>query len=285
MRALATVVLLGSAVACPGVVPAEAAAPATCLGRPVTIDLNSADAPNPHRSASDVVLGTRRGERIRTGAGDDVVCAGGGRDRIAAGKGDDIIHGGSARDLISGSLGDDLISGGSGDDTMAGHDGADLLFGRSGYDLMYGGPGADVMHGGAEGDVMNGGLAPAGERDEIYGDAGTDLLQSSPTDDLLVGGEGTDEVTYEFIDTGSSAGVLFDLALAGQQDTISAGLDEISGVENARGSPQDDSIFGTNENNTLLGMGGEDFMDARGGFDICYASDDGVGDTFVSCEL
>ena len=188
----------------------------TCLGLPVTIDLQ-AGPKRTARKAADVIRGTNGDDVIRTGRGDDVVCGEGGDDTIRTGAGDDIADGGRGRDVIAGGRGDDDLRGGVGGDTLRGNQGADRLdggrhedkvFGGGGDDVVLGGPGDDrlagntgqdalsggdgddLLLGGGQGDVLWGGEG----RDTLRGQSGTDLLfrSESPNRDRFVGGPGDD---------------------------------------------------------------------------------------------
>jgi hypothetical protein len=90
--------------------PPPAPAP-TCAGRPAT-RVPGSGAAITGSPGDDVIVGDSRGNRIRSGAGDDLICAGAGGDRIDAGAGRDRIRGGPGKDRIRGGRGKDKCRGG-----------------------------------------------------------------------------------------------------------------------------------------------------------------------------
>jgi Ca2+-binding RTX toxin-like protein len=153
----------------------------TCLGLPVTIDLQAGPA-NTARSASDVIRGTPGPDVIETGRGDDVVCGEGGHDTIKTGSGNDRVDGGRGRDVIVG---------GSGNDELFGGPGADTIRGNGGHDELDGGPHRDQLFGGGGSDVARGGSGP----DRVAGNNGDDALSGGRGPDVLLGG-GQDDVLW-----------------------------------------------------------------------------------------
>jgi Ca2+-binding RTX toxin-like protein len=223
MRRTVALALVASALALPVTVlgpPAAPVAGATCFGRPVTINLNDPDAPNPNRPRSDVVLGTpgEFGDTIVTGAGDDIVCAGQGDDDVFLGAGNDRVRAGAGYDSLSGGPGADVLIGdadpdtvdyrkakrpitidlaisgrpqstGFGQDTLDGIENVvgalsypNVLFGTNGGNVLYGGDMDDRIHGLGGSDGIN------GVRD------GDDLLHGGDGNDSVTGGKGSAEV-------------------------------------------------------------------------------------------
>jgi Ca2+-binding RTX toxin-like protein len=196
-------------------VPAHAAAPSTCGGLRVTINLNQPDAPDPERPTSDVVLGTRMADHIATGAGDDVVCGGGRVDVLYLGRGDDRGYGGAGNDTIHGGGGNDTTVGGPGAKDSVDYRqapgavtihladpgrqrtgwGADTIRGveevrGSAYhrNLITGNELRNRIYGGAARDHFTG----RGQRDELFGGEGDDALLGGPGSDYVNGHEGED---------------------------------------------------------------------------------------------
>ena len=83
---------------------------------------------------NDRIVGNDSRDRVRAGAGADVIFGAGGNDRLVALGQKDEIHGGT---------GDDVLSGGDGDDHLFGGEGTDSLDGKKGRDVCNGGPGDD----------------------------------------------------------------------------------------------------------------------------------------------
>ncbi|MCW5734040.1 MAG: PQQ-dependent sugar dehydrogenase [Enhydrobacter sp.] len=142
---------------------------------------------------------------------------------------------------------------------------------------------------GDDGDTIDGGAG----QDELYGGAGDDVLKGGAGNDLLFGGLGVDAASY----AGASAGVNVSLALAGAQDTLSAGSDALSAIENLIGSSfadalrgdgnanllaggdGDDTLVGALGDDVLQGGAGNDLLNGNGGFDTAAYADAEAGVT------
>ena len=180
---------------------------------------------------------------------------------------DDVMTGGAAAERFQGGAGNDRLEMGDGNDTARGGTGNDSLHGGGGNDLLYGNDGKDTLRGGAG-------------NDQLIGGAG---------DDILDGGAGIDEVNY----MDSAAMVNVELAL---QVATGDGFDDLSSIENVRGSRYGDRITGDSEvnllrgmdgNDTLLGQQGNDTLQGGAGDDMLYGGGDndrlfaGTGINFV----
>ena len=64
-------------------------------------------------------------------------------DKLAGGAGDEGLYGWGGPDVILGRRGRDYLDGGGGDDVLRGGSGSDRLFGDVGVDALFGGPGID----------------------------------------------------------------------------------------------------------------------------------------------
>jgi len=147
------------------------------------------------------------------------------------------INGDSRDNILSGGPEDDLIRGYGGHDELSGGDGDDILIGGSGEDYLRGGRGSDRFVGGAPG-------VDADEPDRVF---------------------------YH-VDTGITRGVKVDLALG--QGTDGWGyLDTYEDIYRVTGTSLDDTIRGNDENNSFSGMGGDDVLDGRGGWDFVRYAD------------
>jgi Ca2+-binding RTX toxin-like protein len=165
---------------------------------------------------------------INTGAGNDLVtvlAATSGGYTIDGGSGNDTITGGAGNDHLYGGLGNDLLNGGSGNDAIDGGDGNDILLGGLGNDTLTGGLGNDTLTGGAGNDVLN-------------------------------GGAGIDWANYDT----ATAGVTVNLSILASQDTVGAGLDTLTGIENLLGSSFNDTLTGDSAANVLNGGNGADLL-------------------------
>ena len=126
----------------------------------------------------------------------------------------------------------------------------EILLGRDGTsDTINGNGGDDILIGLGGNDILNGG----------YGD---DILDGGAGNDTLNGGNGVDTATY--ID--STAAVSVSLALGGQ-DTLGAGTDTLSNIENLIGSNFADTLTGNSSANVIVGGAGNDTISGGGGDD------------------
>ncbi len=111
----------------------------------------------------------------------------------------------------------------------------------------------------------------------IDGGAGNDYIEGGPGDDTIVGGTGSDTVSYAaapalaVVDPVTLAttlvGITVDLRQTGPQNTVVAGIDTLSGVENIIGTLYDDTITGDVNDNVIEGLSGADVINAGGGND------------------
>lgn len=92
--------------------------------------------------------------RVGGGAGDNTIVAaafsgpvtligGDGGDRLVSGAGNDLLQGGKGRDTLVAGAGNDELQGGPGADELRGGEGNDQLVGGGGDDTCVGGPGGD----------------------------------------------------------------------------------------------------------------------------------------------
>ncbi|KAF0863532.1 retention module-containing protein [Pseudomonas sp. LD120] len=134
---------------------------------------------------------------------------------------------------LTGTSGDDVLVAGSGDNTLNGGDGNDVLTAGSGNNTLQGGD-------------------------------GNDLLFSGPGNDLLDGGPGTDTASYAH----ATAGVTVSLGLLGAQNTLGAGTDTLTGIENLVGSNYNDTLTGDGNANVITGGLGDDVLNGGSGDDL-----------------
>ncbi|MEB2625424.1 type I secretion C-terminal target domain-containing protein, partial [Pseudomonas sp. YuFO8] len=99
---------------------------------------------------------------------------------------------------------------------------------------------------------------------ELHGGAGNDLLYSGPGNDLLDGGTGIDTASYAH----ATAGVTVNLGESGAQNTIGAGTDTLTAIENLTGSNFNDSLTGDHNSNIITGGLGNDVLNGAGGDDF-----------------
>lgn len=99
--------------------------------------------------------------------------------------------------------------------------------------------------------------------DDVYcGEGGGDLIVLSAGNDTVIGGGGFDFVSLE----DATGGGTVDL---GAGTAVALGISAtLEGVEGAAGSGFADTLVGNGQQNEFLGLGGDDAIDGRGGFDF-----------------
>ncbi|MDQ3878117.1 MAG: hypothetical protein M3290_07190 [Actinomycetota bacterium] len=200
----------------------------------------------------------------------------------------DALFGSDGADQLIGGLGDDSIDGRGGDDVLKGgaskprktaNDGADLISGGPGNDDIAGGYGVDTL----KGDDGDDTLASDWKRDTnptaevggtLSGDSGDDTLVSGPGNDSLDGGPGNDLASFE----NAPAGVTVDL---GKQAVQGDGIDQLTSIESAKGTPFTDQLVGSEGPNSLDGVWGSDIIRGLGGDDELEGNNSGVGQLVV----
>jgi VCBS repeat-containing protein len=134
------------------------------------------------------------------------------------------------------------------------------LTGTSGDDVLVAGTGNNVINAGDGNDVLTAGSG----NNELHGGAGNDLLFSGPGNDLLDGGTGNDTASYAH----AAAGVTVNLSQLTAQNTLGAGTDTLTGIDNLTGSNFNDSLTGDNNSNLINGGMGNDVLNGGGGDDF-----------------
>ncbi len=105
-------------------------------------------------------------------------------------------------------------------------------------------------------------------------DAGT-LLMNTASNDILAGTIANDSVTYAY----ATSSVTVSLATTTQQNTLGAGLDTLTNIDNLIGSDFNDILTGNSKNNALDGGAGNDTLNGGAGADTMIG---GLGnDIFV----
>ena len=155
-----------------------------------------------------------------------------------------------------GNLQDNTIVGGSEPDGLYGLEGDDILKAGGGDDMLFGGSGDDTLVGG-DGD------------DHLNGDEGDDVISPGLGRNTINGGPGSDTVIYGG-NVLEQRGIHLDLpngiCMHGDdQDTV-------MNIENAYGTIYDDVLEGDDNDNILIGQGGDDTRIPRSarGYDILH---------------
>ncbi|MEA1071104.1 M10 family metallopeptidase [Sphingomonas sp. LY160] len=115
----------------------------------------------------------------------------------------------------------------------------------------------------------------------LDGGEGNDFLQGTIADDIIDGGAGNDTASFVNAFTGgSSTGVTVDLNVQGvAQNTVGAGIDTLTGIENLVGSNLNDTLIGNADANVIEGGLGNDTMVGGAGNDTVSYAGSGAGVT------
>ncbi|MEP7006891.1 MAG: M10 family metallopeptidase C-terminal domain-containing protein, partial [Sphingomonas bacterium] len=99
------------------------------------------------------------------------------------------------------------------------------------------------------------------------GGEGNDFLQGTIANDVLTGGNGNDTASFvNAFSAGSTTGVTVDLNVQGvAQNTVAAGSDTLTGIENLVGSALNDILTGDSNQNTIEGGLGNDTLNGGAG--------------------
>ena len=248
-------------------------------------------------SAGGSVESVRNFEGARMGGGNDTVRGTTGANNIYGGAGHDELAGLAGIDWLDGEGGDDLLNGGAGDDVLIGGSGYDTASYRdetagvlvdlgivgyqdtvgSGSDLLQsiegligsvhddwliGNAGANQISGHLGNDQMFGGDGA----DTLDGRAGNDNLFGGNGNDVLAGGTGTDWASYLF----QASAVSVNLNTENSQNTLGAGWDTLTSIENLVGTAFNDLLIGNSGGNRLEGQGGNDVLSAGDGGDVLF---------------
>jgi serralysin len=178
---------------------------------------------------------------------------------------DDHLYGDDNYNVIHGGAGADTIYGFGSNDYLYGEDGSDTIYGGDGDDTIY----ADVsnysawsdntLFGGTGNDFIVGWLG----NDSLNGNDGDDIISDAGGNDVIAGGPGIDTLQY----FSATAGVTVNLSITTAQNTVGAGTDTITGIENLTGGFYADTLTGNGISNTLNGSYGNDKLFGGAGND------------------
>ena len=260
-----------------------------------TLPKDAAIAGGTSKPSAKTVTGDDAANRLSGGAGSDRLNGGGGNDTLLGGAGNDTLIGGSGNDSLVGGSGDDRYVVDSLRDRVreTANGGLDTVEARvSGYTLASGienlilGGRIAKGKGNALANVITGNSAA----NTLDGGAGDDTLIGGAGSDRLIGGTGSDTASY----ASAAKGVSVDLSRTTAQNTLGAGTDRLSGIENATGSSFGDTLTGGADSiltaNRLDGSGGNDALFGGGGDDTLIGGsgsdklDGGAGNDLYSVD-
>ena len=233
---------------------------------------------------NNIISGTPFNDRIFGLGGNDRLLGRGGSDLLEGGLGNDILQGGLGEDKLEGGIGNDYLFGQENDDWLFGDSGNDRLYGNRGNDDLNGGEGRDTLFGDLGNDVLDGGLG----NDLILLGDGSDIVVLAPGngfDEVLDFRDGHDqihldgELTFEDLQIvpnrrinsiiridkpgdphdGESLALLkgvrpgiLDIDDFIQAPSITAALENDTGVSDSDGVTKDPSISGNVTNNNQV---------------------------------
>ncbi|XGA69590.1 hypothetical protein M5524_11035 [Duganella sp. BuS-21] len=233
-------------------------------------------------------------DTLNGGAGWDNLDGGNGNDSLSGDDGWDFIHGGAGNDVLNGGKERDYLWAGAGNDTIDGGAITDRInFTDSnlvGYDQATVGVAVNLATGVAQ--DGQGGTDKLININIVWGSSHNDTLVGSTAlvlemfgggagDDTIDGGaitgplqENNNQVSYEDM----SAGVTVDLQ-AGTADGEDSGHDTLLHINYVVGSYADDELRGSDSGliEHFNGMGGNDTIDGRAGFDFVHYEHTGAG--------
>ena len=144
------------------------------------------------------------------------------------------------------------IEGGAQADVLSGGEKGTIFEARQGNDTICGGAGNDIIFGGDGDDV-------------IYGDTGDDYIYAGDGSDIIDGGDGIDTLAFKG-DGFLRKGVTVDLYI-GFGKGVDAEGDIYKSIENVYGTIHNDLLTGSDFDNKLYGLEGDDTLTPHGGVD------------------
>jgi Ca2+-binding RTX toxin-like protein len=209
---------------------------------------------------NDTLTGSSSANTINGGAGNDTLDGGTGNDSLTGGAGDDTFIVDSSTDIVveGGSAGTDLVLSSAATYTLSNNVENLTLTGSAAINGT-GNIGNNILTGNSAANRISGG----GGNDTIFGGGGNDTLEGAAGNDSLTGGDGVDTASYN----GSAAAVTVNLSLTSAQNTVGAGTDTLTTIENLIGSAYNDTLTGDAKANVLNGGAGNDSLVGGAGND------------------
>jgi Ca2+-binding RTX toxin-like protein len=281
----------------------NAGSPAVASGTTLTctvpqgkgVDVNLADAPG-HASQSVQFGGAGWAGQNNTatgGSGDDTFEGGDSNDTFIGGTGSDTFDGNGGNDTVSyaGTTADvvaaidDRPDSGVGCPSTCERDtiNTDIanLTGGSGNDTLIGSDATNVLDGGDGNDTLFGLNNPTGADnvDQLLGGNGNDDLDGGLGNDNLDGGAGSN--TADYSNDGRTSQVTIHLDTSAKTANASGEQDTLANIENAIGTPFNDTFWGDTSANDFRGGAGRDTMhydDAKHDKGVTVSLDDQAND-------
>ena len=203
-----------------------------------------------------------------------------------------VIHGGLGNDRIYGGYGMNYIYGGEGNDTLVGGTGNDYIQGGEGNDHLRGGLGNDYLDGGAGNDVLDESrfdlsdgfylITPdrSNEVNLLEGGQGDDRIAGSPGPDNIYDTWGTIDGQMIFGLGGNDFIVGEGMIIGGDGNDILSGRPDMS-QETNKGPDNDNYIIGLGGDDTIYGGGGNDILVGDYVNNSHFTGDDPQGIDFI----
>lgn len=245
-------------------------------------------------AGADTINTPSKGDAVVVaGAGDDKVTSHDGNDTLYGDAGNDILYGYYSNDTLHGGTDQDKLYGGYGNDTLYGDDGDDMLYGEAGDDVLDGGKGFDTVTGGAGHDtfvVSRGDGAMTIADFTLTGTSSDTLVFKGFTADELAGVHLTQSGTSVMLDMPDGTHVTFlnmltsgltSTNLFGDLNGVLTGLFSVSTpptqpsiTPTMTGTAGADVLDGGHDNdNIIMGLGGNDKITGHDGNDTLYGGD------------
>ena len=222
-----------------------------------TVALTAANVVNGNASPN-ILFGTDRMDIYNGLQSDDTLISSWGGDQLDGGLGTDTAYYYSSLLGVTVSLVTNLGSGGEaeGDNLISIEN---IIGSDGGNDVLTGGNESNFFNGYAGDDTLDGG----GGGDSLFGGEGDDIIRPGAGFDYVVASNGYDTVDYSTSVVGVGVHLFFGGGFAGD-----AAGDGINGIERVIGSATAaDTFYGDNEDNALVGLGGDDIFHGDAGGD------------------
>ncbi len=207
-------------------------------------------------SADIAMVGNAAANLLASGSGDDTLTGGAGNDTLRGGAGDDVYLVDAVADVV--------------DESVAGSSGVDAVRASVSFTLNTVAAaavehltltGSSIVN--ATGNALGNALTGNAVANLLTGNAGNDTLDGGAGNDTLAGGDDHDTVSY----ASAAAAVTVNLALTTAQNTLGAGIDTLSALENLTGSSFHDTLSGDLLENSIDGGAGNDTLSGGAGND------------------
>jgi len=222
---------------------------------------------------NDTIEADARGNTIDGLAGDDVIYGRNGNDVLSGDVGDDLLYGGNNNDQLNGGIGDDTLDGGYGNDTLLGEIGNDTLLGNTGDDFLNAGLGNDIIKGGSGADVY---LFAKGDGVDFVKDSnGTDRFEFTDIDstEVSIRRNNYDNLVLTFANSNDKI-TIDNQFYSGLSSQNVAGIESFTFADGVTWNAADifeQSVKGTDSNDTIYGFNFADSINAGLGDDTVYA--------------